>query len=180
MKKIPSDFVYTKYGLTARLVREEDAAFILKLRTNEKLSKYLHKTENDLDKQVAWIREYKKREAKGEDYYFIYFSGERPVGLNRISNITENSAVGGSWICSKDATLEEAIATNFLNSDIWGIFELPIGPFNVSKGNNQVLKYHLRMGAEIIDENDNEYTLMTNVEKYLKAKNKYAKLLGLI
>lgn len=177
MKKIPSDFTYSKYGLTVRLVQEDDAAFIVKLRTNGKLSRFIHATDNDVEKQKQWIREYKERELEGRDYYFIYFSGGRPVGVNRIYNITENSSTGGSWVCSEDATMEESLATNFICTEIREIFDIKSGPFTVSKGNNQVLKFHLRMGSEIIDENEYEYFLKGNREKYNKAKNKYIKLL---
>lgn len=179
MKRIPSDFTYTKYGLTCRLVREEDAPFILKLRTDKKLSRFVHAVDDSLENQIEWIRNYKKREEKGMDYYFIYFSKGRPIGVNRIYNITPEGSTGGSWICDPDATVEESIATNFMQTEIEDAFEIPIGPFNVSKGNNQVLKYHLSMGAKIINENDNEYTLMRDKDKYAKVKNKYIKLLNL-
>ena len=61
-----------KYGLKARLVEEQDAAFILSLRTDPKLSRFLHPTENDEEKQRAYIRGYKEREKQGKDYYFIF------------------------------------------------------------------------------------------------------------
>lgn len=179
MKTIPSDFTYNKYGLSVRLVQESDAPFILKLRTDPKLSKFVHPVENNLQGQIDWIREYKIREAKGEDYYFIFYSNKTPIGLNRIYNITENSSTGGSWLCSKEATIEESIATSFITLEIQDLFDIPDGPFNVSKGNNQVLKFHLRMGAEIVYEDDIEYTLRRNKEKFLIAKNKYIKLLNL-
>lgn len=177
MKKIPSDFTYKNYGLTVRFVREEDAPFILELRTNKKLSRYLHETDNDLEKQIEWIREYKKREQAGTDYYFIYYSKGCPIGVNRIYNITEYSSTGGSWICSTEATVEESLATNFICNEICDMFEIPSGPFNVSKGNSQVLKFHLRMGAEILNENEEEYLLVGNKEKYNKTKNKLIKML---
>ena len=177
MRKIPSDFSYSKYGLTARLVREEDAAFIVKLRTNKRLSKYIHETDENIEKQKDWIREYKEREREGKEYYFIYFSGERPVGVNRVYNITEESSTGGSWICSEDSSIEESLATNFMSFEIRELFDIPIGPYTVSKGNNQVLKFHLRMGAEIVSENDEEYTLIRNAKKYNVMKDKYIKML---
>ena len=177
MKKIPSDFTYTKYGVSVRLVREEDASFILSLRTNEKLSRFLHKTDNDLKKQIAWIRDYKEREKEGKDYYFIYFSKGKPFGVNRFYNISEHSSTSGSWICSKDSTVEESLATNFISSEISEMFGIPSGPYNVSKGNNQVLKFHLSMGAKILSENDEEYLLIGDKEKYNKAKQRYVRLL---
>ena len=179
MKKIPSDFTYKKYGLTVRLVQESDAPFILQLRTDAKLSMFVHAVKNDLQGQIKWIREYKEREKKGEDYYFIYFSNNKPIGVNRIYNITQYSSTTGSWICSNDSTMEESIATDFICSEIIDMFDLPQGPYNVSKGNNHVLRYNMRMGAKIIEENETEYTLMCNKEKYNQAKEKLIKLLNL-
>lgn len=179
MKKIPFDFTYSKYGLTCRLVREEDAAFILQLRSDPKLSKYVHKIDNDLQGQIDWIREYKKREIRGEDYYFIYFSKNGPIGVNRIYNITETSSTSGSWICKKDSLIEESLATSFILGEIMSLFEIHSGPFNVSRGNNHVLKFHLSMGAEVIGENEFEYTMRYNSEKYKLAKDKYIRLFNL-
>ena len=69
--KIPENFTIERYGLNVRLVEEKDAGFILSLRTNPKLSRYIHNTDDSLDKQRQWIRDYKKRELEGKDYYFI-------------------------------------------------------------------------------------------------------------
>ena len=69
---LPSNFEISKYGLHARFVIESDAEFILSLRTNPMLSRFLHSTDNDVEKQKIWIRNYKERERNGTDYYFIY------------------------------------------------------------------------------------------------------------
>ena len=90
--------VINKYGLSARFVTEDDAAFILSLRTDPKLSRFIHPTENDEEKQRAYIRGYKEREQVGKDYYFIFFLQEEPVGLARIYNIRENTFTYGSWL----------------------------------------------------------------------------------
>lgn len=179
MKKIPSNFRFEKYGLVCRLVREEDAPFILMLRTDEKLSRFVHAVNPSLEEQIEWIRQYKEREKRGEDYYFIYFSKGEPVGVNRIYNITENSSTSGSWLCRKDAATEESLATNFIASEIEDLFEIPPATFTVSRRNKQVLRFNLMMGAEIINEDEVEYTLRMNKEKYEQAKNRYIKLLNL-
>lgn len=90
--------VINKYGLTARFVEEYDASFILQLRTNERLSKFIHFTENNLEKQIQYIRNYKIREIKGEDYYFIFIYQDEQVGLARIYNVGEESFTFGSWL----------------------------------------------------------------------------------
>lgn len=90
--------VINKYGLHARMVREDDAAFILSLRTDPKLSRFIHPTENDEEMQRAYLRGYKERELAGKDYYFIFFLQEEPVGLARIYNVQEKTFTFGSWL----------------------------------------------------------------------------------
>jgi len=62
------DFSLNRYGLHVRLVNEDDAEYILNLRTDHKLGRFLSKTVNDLEVQKQWIRDYKKREALGLEY----------------------------------------------------------------------------------------------------------------
>lgn len=72
MEKLPSNFNLDKYNLQVRFVQEEDAEFITKLRTDVRLSRFIHQIEDDVEGQKKWIRDYKEREALGIDYYFIY------------------------------------------------------------------------------------------------------------
>lgn len=98
MKKLNSNFSLERYGLQVRLVSESDATFINDLRQDLRLSRYISPTDNDVDKQKKWIRDYKQRESEGKDYYFIYFHNGNPVGVNRIYDIKEESFIHGSWI----------------------------------------------------------------------------------
>ena len=66
------DFPFERFGLKVRAVIENDADFILKLRTDLQLARYLSKTESNIDKQISWIKEYKKRQANGKEYYLIF------------------------------------------------------------------------------------------------------------
>ena len=104
--KLDSDFTYEKYGLQLRFVNEDDAEFIIKLRTDPKLGKFIHSTSSDIEEQKKWIRAYKKREQAGTDYYFIFFKDGVPVGLNRLYWIKEDSYTSGSWVFSPDAPFE--------------------------------------------------------------------------
>ena len=52
---------FNKYGLSFRPVEVSDAQFILELRTDENLGKYITKTDNGIDRQRLWITEYKKK-----------------------------------------------------------------------------------------------------------------------
>lgn len=83
--------------LRLRSVQVSDASFVLKLRRDEQLSRYIHEVEDDVSKQVAWITAQQQREM---DYYFIAedkVSGE-PLGLGSVYNFNGNIAEYGRWI----------------------------------------------------------------------------------
>ena len=75
MTKLPENFELDRYGLHVRLVREEDAEFIVKLRTNEHNSRYIHDTVADVEQQKVWLRAYKQRELEGKEYYLLPVGG---------------------------------------------------------------------------------------------------------
>jgi hypothetical protein len=100
-----------RYGLHVRFVNENDAEFIVNLRTHPKLSRFIHKTDVDIEKQKHWIRNYKEREKAGKEYYFIFLIEGKSVGLNRLYNIEEDSFTSGSWVFDPDAPFESSIAS---------------------------------------------------------------------
>jgi RimJ/RimL family protein N-acetyltransferase len=78
-----------------RPVTLEDAAFIVKLRSDPLLNRYLHEISPRVEDQVGWLQRYFVRPA---DYYFIVEdtdSGERH-GTIGIYDVEENSA-GAQW-----------------------------------------------------------------------------------
>lgn len=95
MKKLPADFELDRYGLHCRLVREEDAEFIVKLRSNPDIGKYIHLSSGSVVEQKKWIRDYKGREKEGKDYYFIFEFQSRPVGVYRIVEVNDD----GTYMC---------------------------------------------------------------------------------
>lgn len=148
---LPADFKIEKYGLVARFVEEDDAAFIIQLRTDPILSRFLHATDSSLDKQKEWIRSYKERERKGEDYYFIFFKDGKPVGLNRIYSIHGTTFTTGSWLFSPEAPFECSIAASIMIRDLafeeMG-FELEDGYDGVHVDNKQVYKFNKLIGLK--------------------------------
>lgn len=85
-----------------RLVEEEDSYFILKLRQNKELNKYISSTDITVEQQKEWIKKYKIREENKEEYYFIILNKEmnQPCGTVRIYNIDKINKVAtwGSFI----------------------------------------------------------------------------------
>lgn len=150
---LPANFTGEKYGLFFRLVAESDAGFIVNLRTNERNKRYIHSTPQDVNKQIDWIREYKRRENNGEDYYFIFYKNELPVGLARIHHITYNSFSIGSWVFSQNAPFECAIVSALIIREI--AFELLEKEFERSiEGthikNKHVLNFNKMIGLKIV------------------------------
>ena len=93
-------------NIKLELITEDDAEMILKLRTDPKLNKFIFETDPDIEKQKEWIREYKKRELRGEDYYFSVklIESNETIGYVRAYNINkeEKRCEWGSWIMRED------------------------------------------------------------------------------
>ena len=54
-----------------RLIEEKDASFVLSLRLDSAYNQFLSAVTPDVDAQLLWIKNYKKDEAAGTQYYFI-------------------------------------------------------------------------------------------------------------
>ena len=94
-----------------RPVTLEDAAFIVELRSDPLLNRYLHEISPRVDDQVVWLERYF---ARPDDYYFIVEdadSGERHGTIGIYDVETElASAEWGRWILKRGsmAALESA------------------------------------------------------------------------
>ena len=181
MIKLPSDFELERYGIHVRLVREEDAEFIVKLRTDPQLARYLMHTDNDVSKQVNWIREYKKRETAGVEYYFIFFQNDKPIVLNRLHSIDwiHLTFTSASWIGVPGADYEAVMTCSVITEEIaYDILGLLVNYYDVRKGNKQVLNFHRNiMKVYQYGETESDYLFMSTPETRKKWRLK--KLLGL-
>ncbi|HOS17100.1 MAG TPA: hypothetical protein PKX15_08845 [Bacteroidales bacterium] len=175
-----NDFFLNRYGLNVRFVDENDAKFILELRVNPKLNKYIHYTEDDINKQIVWIKDYKLREKKGLEYYFIFLENKSPIGVFRIYNIKKTYATIGSWICKPDLIPEKSIATYIIGNEIFfDYLNLKESRFDVRKDNKHVVKLHKLFGAQIINENELDYFLKLSDSDFNNNKRKIINLLSL-
>lgn len=181
MKRLPTDFEITKYGVHCRLVNENDASFILKLRSDEKRSRYIHSTDNDVESQINWIRDYKIRESNGVEYYFIYEVDGVPFGVNRIYDMHDDHCTEGSWVCLPLEDSSKTIASALIIRDIiFEYFQFDYDLFNVSFGNNKVKKFHKISGATIIEESPIEYLFKLTRENYLENRQWFLQTYNLI
>ena len=161
-----------------RLVQESDAQFILDLRTKEK-AKYLSKTDNNLDNQINWIKNYKNREKDGKEFYFVIENKENEkIGLLRAYNIEDNSATSGSWIMldgvKTEATLEGVLLLYEFILEYLGKEKIF---FDVRKDNKKVWRFHKSYGAVQIDEDELDYFFEFSKDSFKIMKKEYQKYL---
>lgn len=162
--------------VSLRSVEESDAEIILKWRTDENISKYLHKVDNDIEKQKNWIREQRIREG---DYYFMIIDKENnPVGTISLYNIDyeKKEGVFGRWIClSPIFAIESAILIYEFGFECLSLNRI------ISKtvsNNIPVINFHKRFGASYvkdkIKEGDfylTEYEILKDNYSLIKEKN---------
>lgn len=170
---------FKKYGLQIRLAEESDAAFILRLRTDISLSRHIHFTDSNIENQKLWIREYKKREQAGIEFYFIFSdSNGIPLGVSRIYNITPSFFTIGSWIFIPTAPQGSAILGDIICREF--AFEKFDGKdchFEVRKENKTVLKYHHTYSPEFLYEEGEDLYFKLSYSNFERQKKRYLKLL---
>lgn len=159
--------------LRLRLVGEEDAGFILRLRSDEHYNKFLSAVSPDIESQIQWIRHYKEDEQSGKQFYFIIERKDgTPCGTVRVYDLRDDSFCWGSWILNQNKTRFAALESAFLVYK-FGFDHLGFrkSHFDVMKGNKDVIKFHQRMGAVKVGEDDqNDYFEITQdaVESAMK------------
>lgn len=153
--------------ISLRLVEVSDAEFIYALRSDKK-AKFLTQTSGGIPAQEQWIESYKKRESAGGEYYFIIQSLEgQPFGTIRIYDFQEDSFCWGSWIIQDDAPSYVAIESA-LCLYVFGFYTLgfKMARFDVRKANVQVVAFHKRFGARIINKDTLNYYFNLSLEDF--------------
>ncbi len=165
-----------------RLITIDDAEFILSLRTNGNLNKHLSQTSSSVAQQKEWIRNYKEREKKGDEYYFIIFrnDNDEAVGTVRLYDFIEDkkSFCWGSWILNENKTKYAAMESAFLVYQI--AFEklgFERAHFDVRRENIKVIAFHQKMGAKIVAENDLDIFFEIEKEAVMNARSKLIRFL---
>lgn len=180
---LPEDFTLDRYGLHVRFVNEDDAEFILGLRTDSKLGQYISATNGDIEKQKEWTRQYKIRERQGTDYYFMF---EKPLGtrlgVSRIYEIKKETFQTGSWIFKKDAPFGAAFLGDIICHEIaYELFPDGVNFHDIKKDNFSVNKYADQFNPQFIFETELTRYYINRRENYLKYKEIYLqKLLPMV
>jgi hypothetical protein len=178
---LTDNFHIEKYGLSLRLVNKEDASFIYLLRSNQLRNKHVHTIGADVNAQIRWIEEYKDRELKGLEYYFIVSDvANKPYGTTRIYNFDKNSFETGSWVFLEDTPLGMAIIGDIMGREIaFDQLGFDFCKFEVRKDNKTVLQnYHLKYNPKIISEDNLNYYFELSKEQFNLKKKLFLKILG--
>lgn len=138
-------------GLTVLLrpVEFRDAPFIVKLRNDGELNKFLHSSAQTIEEQKDWLATYFERAG---DFYFVIenkqtFRSEGLISLYDLSTL-ENTAEWGRWILipSSFAAVESA----------WLIYQFAFSTLGLGSvycrtlsKNNKVISFHNSFGASI-------------------------------
>lgn len=150
--------------INLRLVEEKDANFILNLRNNKELSKFISSTNIKLEEQIKWIKDYKIRENKKEEFYFIVETKDgTPCGTVRIYNINYESkeTTWGSFILDKirpNGASNEVIklSLKFISENL----KLEKVYLDVRKGNCKATHIYEKNGfLRIMEDEENYYYL---------------------
>lgn len=168
-----------KYGITLRPVELSDAEFIVGLRTDEKLGRFLSPTLPDIDAQREWLKKYKEREANGTEFYFIAEHQGRAYGTTRIYNITENCFEVGSWLFAKDSPRGVSILADIAGREF--AFEkltTPICKFEVRRDNLTVIKYHKGYCPTLVDADELNYYFTLDRASFTTHATKLIKILS--
>lgn len=167
-----------------RLAEEGDAAFILSLRTDPALNRYLSPTSADEAAQRAWLRAYKARERGGEEYYFlIQDKVAAPVGTVRLYDFRDGrgSFCWGSWILLPAAPRKAAIESAVLIYEhAFGTLGFAGSHFDVRLDNAHVLAFHDRFGATRVGQDaENVYFVLT-AQDYARLRPQYVQFMKVV
>ena len=175
--------------INLREAEVNDSDFILSLRTDERKTRYIHKTQNNLQNQIDYLQRYKEQ---NDEWYFIVEDKQgKNLGTRRIaccplwySGFLEKNDIGNltfaSWIMADFANVLESLESDYLIKDFFfENFPYEIVMSAVHKDNVRVLKYHQSWGSKIIGyyEPEEHYLLHLTKGDFYTHKTKFSRML---
>lgn len=145
-----------------RSVKEEDAEFILNIRNNPNISKYLPKLNVSVEQQKNWIA--KQRSDKDSFYFVIEDKSSKVIGTISVYNIVNNHSEVGRF-CSLGNSIQNSEAALLQDDFIFYYLKLDYLDIWVYKGNKPVLALNKGFGCIWEGENKDE-----NGEPFLYGK----------
>ena len=173
-------------GLTVsfRFVEVDDAEYILSLRLNLELNRYISPTDPSVEKQREWLAACKERELSGKEYYYIVINhnNDKPCGVIRLYNFNNGIFEWGSLILDDNKTPSAAIeAAFFIYRIAFDLLEFDKSHFTVHKENTRTVIFQKRLGARIIGERQTqigaEHLFEFDKNDWLLAQQKFKKFM---
>lgn len=162
-----------------RLVNSEDSEFIWKLRNHDFRSRHLNSVGPTIEDQELWINQYKLKEHKGEEYYFVISDDNNTrQGLYRIYDIKPESAVVGSWIFRDNAPDFMAVRAELMLKEFaFHMLDKKVLYFETRKKNKRIYNYSMMQNSEIIEEDEQNLYFQLRKEDFTKGKEKLKKIM---
>lgn len=139
------NFHLSSVNFSLRPVQLSDAAKIVELRTNQKLSQFIHSISPSIDAQEKWLSNYFDRE---NDYYFTVINNKNNdiEGFIGLYDIVHSKAEWGRWIL-KEGSL--AAAESALLIYTFGIEKIRLTECfsRTLSENEKVVSFHKNSGA---------------------------------
>jgi RimJ/RimL family protein N-acetyltransferase len=168
-------------NLYLKYIGIEDAQFVLKLRLNKTLNQFISRTDNDINGQIEWIKNYKKRELEKLEHYFLICnrSDNQKMGVVRVYNIENNTLEWGSWIIKRQyvnpmCALESIL---LIYKFIFENLDRTRLHFEVRKHNKAVNMFHEKYGAKVTSEDELNIYYTFDLIGYTAMKQKYKRYL---
>ena len=175
------DIMGKNFDVYRRFAEVRDAAFILRLRQDEKLGRFLSVTNPDVSVQEKWLEQYKTREGNKQEFYFVFCRGEthKPYGVNRIYNLDQKSFEVGSWLFSDESPEGLSVLADLSSRDYaFSVLNAEYCRFEVRKENRSVVNYHKRFRPELTGEDESNYYFKLERDKYMYYRNQLLKFYG--
>lgn len=169
-KKLTGNFVKLES------VTPDDTEFILSLRLDDNMNKFLNKVDDDIEKQKKWI--IAQQERIGDYYFIVTDKNNNKLGTISLYNIVNDEAEFGRWI-SRGNSLENLESVMLLHDFAFQELDLKRVYSRTVEDNKKVVKFHKRFGAEFtktLTSEDNNFILAeheikkTNYDK-IREKN---------
>ena len=176
MKK--KTFQFTK-NIKLKLVDIRDASFILSLRTNKDLNKYINPTSKKISDQVLWMKNYFNRNKQNLEYYFKFIIKKKnktsKFGVARIIKLNKKNFSFGSWIIKPNQPNWYAIeAVLSIYKFAFEVKKFKKNKMWMDLKNHKIYKFHTSMGAKEIKRDKKQVYLDLNIRNYNILKKKFA------
>jgi len=170
----------TGKSIFLREAQMEDAGDLVRLRNQERCLGGLSATSPEIDRQRDWLAAYARRSASGTERYYIVCSrvDSQLLGAFRIMDAVGGQFRLGSWVIDAEAPLNTAVQTVLLAYDEMFVHgSSQECRFEVQHGNDSLLRFHPKLGAQIEGEDDQQVFFVTPRSDYLGARLRYQRWL---